>query len=162
VSLPQKPPEDAPRALNSDRGPLSSECGHLIWTRLAGCRREFRPHLGGDLHVGVGGVEVGKWLSIRGFAEGHRVHRRTVRQALASAVPPPRWQYPARPHPAIVPYTAIIDGWPDRRLGRAEEAAQTARRIWQRLVGEHGARYSEMTVSRCVAPAANRIGDQAD
>jgi DNA-binding transcriptional regulator YhcF (GntR family) len=29
-------------------------------------------------------------LSIRELAEKHRVHRRTVRQALASAVPPPR------------------------------------------------------------------------
>ena len=29
-------------------------------------------------------------LSIRQLAERHRVHRRTVRQALESAVPPPR------------------------------------------------------------------------
>ena len=33
-------------------------------------------------------------LSIRELAAKHRVHRRTVRQALASAVPPPR-QYSA-------------------------------------------------------------------
>jgi len=48
---------------------------------------------------------------LEGLAERHRVHRRTVRQALASAVPPPRKQYPARPRPAIDPYAAIIDGW---------------------------------------------------
>jgi DNA-binding transcriptional regulator YhcF (GntR family) len=29
-------------------------------------------------------------VSIRELAERHRVHRRTVRQALVSAVPPPR------------------------------------------------------------------------
>jgi hypothetical protein len=33
-------------------------------------------------------------LSIRELAERHRVHRRTVRQALASALPPPRKTYP--------------------------------------------------------------------
>lgn len=39
-------------------------------------------------------------LSIRALADKHRVHRRTVREALASAVPPPRKSYP-RPSPAI-------------------------------------------------------------
>ena len=33
-------------------------------------------------------------LSIRALADKHRVHRRTVREALASAVPPPRKSYP--------------------------------------------------------------------
>ena len=40
-------------------------------------------------------------LSIRELANRHGVHRRTVRQALASAVPPPRKQYPSRQRPAI-------------------------------------------------------------
>ena len=39
--------------------------------------------------------------SIRELADRHGVHRRTVRQALASAVPPPRKEYPPRPRPAI-------------------------------------------------------------
>jgi predicted DNA-binding protein (UPF0251 family) len=43
-------------------------------------------------------------LSIRELAERHGVHRRTVRQALASAVPPPRRTYPPRPRPAIDPW----------------------------------------------------------
>jgi len=33
-------------------------------------------------------------LSIRELADKHGVHRRTVRQALANAVPPPRKAYP--------------------------------------------------------------------
>ena len=33
--------------------------------------------------------------SIRELAERHKVHRRTVRQALADAVPPPRKVYPS-------------------------------------------------------------------
>jgi DNA-directed RNA polymerase specialized sigma24 family protein len=35
--------------------------------------------------------------SIRELADRHRVHRRTVRQALESAVPAPRRSYPPRP-----------------------------------------------------------------
>ena len=49
--------------------------------------------------------------SIRKLAERHHVHRRTVRQALASAVPPPRKEYPQRPRPAIGAYAAGIDAW---------------------------------------------------
>jgi transposase len=97
-------------------------------------------------------------LSIRELAERHRVHRRTVRQALASAVPPPRKQYPARPRPAIDPYTTIIDRWliADQRAPKKQR--HTARRIWQRLVAEHGAKCSEVTVSRYVARRRNELG----
>jgi hypothetical protein len=44
-------------------------------------------------------------VSIRELAVRHHVHRRTVRQALASAVPPLRKAYPPRPRPALDPYT---------------------------------------------------------
>ena len=90
-------------------------------------------------------------LSIRELATRHGVHRRTVRQALVSAVPPPRKQYRPRSRPAIGPYAAIIDGWllADRSAPRKQR--HTARRIWQRLVAEHGASCSEVTVSRSVA-----------
>jgi hypothetical protein len=50
-------------------------------------------------------------VSIRELAVRHHVHRRTVRQALASAVPPPRKAYPPRPRPAIGWHAALIDGW---------------------------------------------------
>lgn len=49
-------------------------------------------------------------LSIRELAERHHVHRRTVRQVLASAAPP-RKRYPRRPRPALDPYAEVIDGW---------------------------------------------------
>ena len=79
------------------------------------------------------------------------MHRRTVRQALASAVPPPRKVYPQRPRPAIDAYAQVIDGWllTDRLVPRKQR--HTARRVWQRLVAEHGATLSEVTVSRYAA-----------
>src|SRR5207248_10779986 len=72
-------------------------------------------------------------------------------QALARAVPPPRKSYPGRPRPAIDPYAELIDGWlrADREVPRKQR--HTARRIWQRLVAEHGATLAEVTVSRYVA-----------
>jgi hypothetical protein len=96
--------------------------------------------------------------SIRELAVRHHVHRRTVRQALASAVPPPRKTYPSRPRPAIDPYAAIIDGWllGDRDVPRKQR--HTARRVWQRLVAEHGATVAEVTVSRYVARRRGELG----
>ena len=77
--------------------------------------------------------------SIRELADRQRVHRCTVRQTLASAVPPSRWPFPQRPRPAIGAYADLIDGWllGDQRMPRKQR--HTARRIWQRLVTEHGA-----------------------
>ena len=97
-------------------------------------------------------------LSIRELANRHGVHRRTVRQALASAVPPPRKQYPPRPRPAIGPYAEIIDGWLIADQAAPLKQRHTARRIWQRLVAEHGARCSEVTVSRYVAHRRPELG----
>lgn len=97
-------------------------------------------------------------LSIRELADRHGTHRRTVRQALADAVPPPRKAYPARPRPAIDEWVTVIDAWltADRQAPRKQR--HTARRIWQRLVAEHGATCSEVTVSRYVARRRVELG----
>ena len=97
-------------------------------------------------------------LSIRELAGRHRVHRRTVRQALASAIPPPRKAYPLRPRPALGPYAQVIDEWllADREVPRKQR--HTARRIWQRLVAEHGATLAEVTVSRYVTRRRAELG----
>ena len=90
-------------------------------------------------------------LSIRELADKHGVHRRTVRQALASAMPPPRKAYARRPRPAMDPWVEVIDSW---LLGDRDvpgKRRHTARRVWQRLVAEHGASVAEVTVSRYVA-----------
>ena len=97
-------------------------------------------------------------LSIRELADRHQVHRRTVRQALAAALPPPRKEYPPRSRPAIEPWSAVIDGWllEDQKVPRKQR--HTARRVWQRLVAEHGATVSEVTVSRHVARRRLELG----
>jgi hypothetical protein len=76
-------------------------------------------------------------LSVRALAERHEVHRRTVRQALDSALPPPRKAYP-RPAPAIGPWTEVIDSW---LVGKADERVprkqrHTARRAWHSSHGK--------------------------
>src|SRR3954454_6029455 len=50
-------------------------------------------------------------LSIRTLAARHGVHRRAVRQALASAVPPAKRAPVSRPAPKLGEYRAIIDAW---------------------------------------------------
>lgn len=73
-------------------------------------------------------------VSVRDLAVRHGVHRRTVRQALASAVPPRRKEYPPRARPSIDPWREVIDGWllADQDVPRKQR--HTARRVWQWLV----------------------------
>ena len=62
-------------------------------------------------------------LSVRALALRHGVHRRAVRQALASPVPPAKRPPASRPAPALGSYHALIDAWLERRPGRAAKAA---------------------------------------
>ena len=89
-------------------------------------------------------------LSVRELARVHGVHRRAVRQALESAIPPPKRSPESRPAPKLGAYRSVIDGIleADREVPRKQR--HTARRIWQRLVEEHGAVVSERQVCRYV------------
>ncbi len=89
-------------------------------------------------------------LSIRALADKHKVHRRTVRAALADAVPPVR-KPPARSAPVLGPYEALVRGWLVADLTAPRKQRHTARRVWQRLLEEHGAVVAESSVRSLVA-----------
>ena len=69
-------------------------------------------------------------LSIRGLADRHGVHRRTVRQALGSALPPERKRPEGRPAPALGVYRELIDAVADvlRRRARRQHRRELAGR----------------------------------
>jgi transposase len=98
-------------------------------------------------------------LSIRALAQRHQVHRRTVRQALASPLPPSRKLAEGRPAPKLGPYRPLIDAWliADREAPRKQR--HTARRVWQRLVDEEGACVSERQVRRYVHRRRRELGE---
>jgi Mu transposase-like protein len=83
-------------------------------------------------------------LSIRGLADRYRVHRRTVREALASAAPTPR-KTPVRSAPRLDPVKAVIDEMLRADLDAPRKQRHTARRVHARLVEEHG--QTEITYS---------------
>jgi transposase len=97
-------------------------------------------------------------LSIRQLAEKYQVHRRTIRQALENAIPPARKPYSRRAGPAIDEWTPVIDAWLRADRDAPRKQRHTARRIWQRLIAEHGASLAEVTVSRYVARRKIELG----
>ncbi len=83
-------------------------------------------------------------LSIRALADRHGVHRRTVRAALASAVPAPR-KVPVRVAPKLEAAKPLIDAMLEQDLTAWRKQQHTARRVLARLVDEHG--MTELTYS---------------
>jgi hypothetical protein len=103
-----------------------------------------------ELFEAIRTVRRREQLSVRALAERHQVHRRTVRQALDSALPPARKSYP-RSRPAIGPWTDIIDAWLEGDESVPRKQRHTARRIWQRLGAEYDASLSEVSSVRAAA-----------
>ncbi len=99
-------------------------------------------------------------VSIRELAERHHVHRRTVREAIAAAPPPPRMT-PQRVSPALGPWKNTIRGWLEADRDVPRKQRHTARRVHQRLVEEHGADVAEPTVRAFVAEVKAELEDRA-
>lgn len=95
-------------------------------------------------------------LSVRALARRFHVHRRDVRQALASPVPPPRKRPERRPAPSLDRWKPTIDAWLEADRHAPRKQRHTARRVSQRLVEEHGARVGESTVRRYVTKVRRR------
>ncbi len=88
----------------------------------------------------------------------HGVHRRTAKQALASPVPPAKRAPVGRPAPKLGAYWLVIDGWLEADRQAPRKQRHTARRIWRRLVDEHGADVAESTVREYVRGRKRAMG----
>jgi transposase len=97
-------------------------------------------------------------LSQRALAAKYRVHRRTVKQALESAVPPPRKRPEGRLAPKLGEYASLIDEWLIADQLAPRKQRHTAKRIWRRLVDEHGADVAETTVRDHVRKRRREFG----
>jgi transposase len=97
-------------------------------------------------------------LSLRALAERHGVHRRAVRQALLSPLPPLKRSAVGRAAPKLGAYRSLIDGWLEGDLDAPRKQRHTAKRIWVRLVDEYGADVAETTVRDYVRARRRAMG----
>ena len=96
--------------------------------------------------------------SIRQIARIHGVHRRTVRQAIASAIPPAR-RRPQREPPVLTKeLRAIVDSWLEADRDAPRKQRHTARRIHHRLRREHDFIGAESTVRKYVGRRRRELG----
>jgi transposase len=89
--------------------------------------------------------------SIRQIARQLKVSRQSVRKAIESAEMPKYHLSEARPNPVMDPYRETIVAWLDADEQAPKKQRHTARRIYQRLIDEHGFVGAESTVRRFVA-----------
>jgi transposase len=101
-------------------------------------------------------------LSIHALARRHGVHRRTVRQALGSSVPPARKRPEGRPAPKLGEFRELVDSWLIADQAAPRKQRHTAKRIHERLIDEHGAEVSARQVRRYVRERRRALGLPVD
>jgi transposase len=89
--------------------------------------------------------------SIRKISRQLGIARQTVRKALASSELPRYHRREPRPCPVMDPYRSIIAAWLAADEQAPPKQRHTAKRIYDRLVTEHGFTGHEATVRRAVA-----------
>jgi len=101
---------------------------------------------------------LGERAGIRALARQFGVHRRLVRQALASAVPPPK-KRPARARPALGRATGLIERILLADVQAPRKQRHTAHRVWERLGAEiEGLKVGESTVRQYVREQRRQLG----
>lgn len=90
--------------------------------------------------------------SIREISRRSGWSRQTIRKALAAPAAPPRYELSAaRPSPVMGPYLPLVRQWLAEDEDAPPKQRHTARRIYDRLVSEHGFTGAEVTVRQAVA-----------
>jgi transposase len=101
-------------------------------------------------------------MSTHALAGKYGVHRRTVRQALESPLPPARKRPEGRPAPRLGEWRSLIDSWLIADQSAPRKQRHTAKRIHERLRDEHGVEVSERQVRRYVRERRAQLGELVD
>jgi len=95
--------------------------------------------------------------SIRAMPGKYGHSRKTIRKALAGLEP--KYRRKKEPFaPVMGPYAGIVEAWLKRDLEAPPKQRHTARRVYTRLVEEHGFTGSEVTVRLWVRHCRERLG----
>ncbi|WP_433376130.1 DUF7677 family protein [Dactylosporangium sp. CA-152071] len=100
-------------------------------------------------------------ISVRALSARYQVHRRTVRQALASAVPPPRKRQAPRARTLRNDTQEFIDGIIRQDLQVPSRRRHSVRQIWERLLDDHDITVSYSTVRDYVVRRRAELADTA-